>query len=211
MQQLFSDKLEQASEQLGIALSPQQQAQLLQYLALLQKWNQTYNLTAIREPEEMLVKHIIDSLTVVPHLQFERMIDVGTGGGLPGVVLAIMFPEKQVDMLDSNHKKTRFLVQAKGVLGLQNSQIHHCRVETYQPEILYDGIISRAFARIEEMVHWTQHLLAKEGFWWAMKGQKETEDLTQLEGVEVVQVIPLKVPFLSAERTLIQLKEKTHG
>lgn len=204
-------QLKQAADQLEIILSDQQGDQLLEYLALLQKWNKTYNLTAIRDPQEMWVKHIIDSLAVVPHLQFDRIIDVGTGGGLPGVVLAILFPDKSVDMLDSNHKKTRFLVQAKGVLGLEKSQIIHSRVEAYQPETLYDGIISRAFASIDDMVHWTLHLLTEEGSWWAMKGQKEAEDLTKLTLAEVVQAIPLQVPFLSAERTLIQLKEKCNG
>ncbi len=204
-------QLKQAAGQLGISLSDQQREQLLAYLTLLQKWNKTYNLTAIRDPQEMLVKHIIDSLAVVPHLQFERIIDVGTGGGLPGVVLAILFPEKNVDMLDSNHKKTRFLVQAKGVLGLEKSQIIHSRVEAYQPEALYDGIISRAFASIDDMVHWTHHLLTENGNWWAMKGQKEAEDLSKLALAEVVRVISLQVPFLPAERTLIQLKEKCNG
>jgi len=205
-------QLKQAAVQLGVELSAQQVSQLFTYLALLQKWNQTYNLTAIRDPQEMLIKHLVDSLAVVPHLQFNRLIDVGTGGGLPGVVLAIMFPEKRVDMLDSNHKKTRFLVQVKGVLNLTNSQIIHSRVEDYSPDALYDGIISRAFARIEDMVHWTQHLLTPAGSWWAMKGQREAEDLAQLTQLKVVQVVSLQVPFLSAERTLIQLKqEKSYG
>jgi len=199
-------KLEQALEQLSLSLSEAQVQALLAYLSLMQKWNQTYNLTAIRDPEEMLVKHIIDSLAVVPYVDSERLIDVGTGGGLPGVVLAIVFPERQIDLLDSNHKKTRFLVQVKGVLGLQNTQVIHSRVEQYQPESLYDGVISRAFASIEDMVHWTQHLLQPDGVWWAMKGQKEAEDLTQLHSVKVESVMPLTVPFLAAERTLIKLK-----
>jgi 16S rRNA (guanine527-N7)-methyltransferase len=198
--------LQQALEQLELSFSDQQVDVLLDYLALMQKWNKVYNLTAIRDPKEMLVKHIVDSLAVVPHIDSQRLIDVGTGGGLPGVVLAIAYPDRTVDMLDSNHKKTRFLVQVKAELGLKNSQIIHSRVEQYQPSSLYDGVVSRAFASIADMVHWTQHLLSSNGTWWAMKGQQEAEDLTALTDAKVEKVIPLKVPYLPAERTLIALK-----
>lgn len=197
-------KLLQGLSQLDLSLTEHQITQLMDYLALLQKWNKVYNLTAIRDPEEMLIKHLLDSLAIVKHIQGERLIDVGTGGGLPGIPLAICYPDKQIDLLDSNSKKTRFLIQAKAELGLQNVKVIHSRVEEYQPEPLYDGVISRAFAAMADMLHWTHHLVPTGGSWWAMKAQKDFEDLTQLpEMIEIKSVIDLKVPFLDAQRMLI--------
>lgn len=197
--------LEDGLKALQLPLTEHQVEQLLQYLTLLQKWNKVYNLTAIRDPEEMLVKHLLDSLSVVPHLSGQRIIDVGTGGGLPGVPLAICYPEKQIDLLDTNSKKTRFLIQVKAELKLDNVKVIHSRVEQYQPETLYDGVISRAFAAMADMLHWTQHLLPDGGNWWAMKAQKDFEDLTQLpKMVKIDQVIDLHVPNLDAKRMLIK-------
>ncbi|MBO1923457.1 16S rRNA (guanine(527)-N(7))-methyltransferase RsmG [Thiomicrorhabdus sp. 6S3-12] len=202
-------KLESALELLTLELSPQQVDLLMEYLLLLQKWNKVYNLTAIRDPEEMLTKHLIDSLAVVPHIDSESIIDVGTGGGLPGIPLAICFPERRIDLLDSNSKKTRFLIQAKAQLGLNNTQVWHKRVEEYQPEPLYDAVISRAFASLEDMLTWTHHLIPEGGVWWAMKAQKETEDLAGLpEYAEVTRIIELQVPGLDAQRRLIQAQKK---
>lgn len=195
---------------LNIKATPQQIALLIQYLTLLEKWNKVYNLTAIRDPQEMLVKHLLDSLATVPYITGQRWIDVGTGGGLPGIPLAIMFPEKQVDLLDSNSKKTRFLTQAKVELGLKNVHVIHERVENHQPITLYDGIISRAFASMDDMLHWTNHLLKEGGAWWAMKGQREFEDLTALPGeVRVQEVIELSVPGLDAERMLLKVVKQS--
>jgi len=178
---------------------------LMAYLTLLQKWNKVYNLTAIRDPEEMLIKHLLDSLAVVPHIEANRLIDVGTGGGIPGIPLAICFPEKQIDLLDSNSKKTRFLIQAKAELGLLNTQVIHYRVEEYQPEPLYDVVISRAFASMQDMLDWTHHLIPVGGKWLAMKAQKDFEDLTKLPGlVKIDEVIDLSVPMLQAERILVK-------
>ncbi|MEA1988307.1 MAG: 16S rRNA (guanine(527)-N(7))-methyltransferase RsmG [Pseudomonadota bacterium] len=192
-------------ETLQIELADEQIDKLMAYLTLLQKWNKVYNLTAIRDPEEMLIKHLLDSLAVVPHIKENRIIDVGTGGGVPGIPLAICFPEKQIDLLDSNSKKTRFLIQAKAELGLINTQVIHSRVEEYKPEPLYDAVISRAFASIQDMLDWTHHLLPVGGIWWAMKAQKEFEDLTKLPGlVKVEDVIELHVPKLEAERMLVK-------
>jgi 16S rRNA (guanine527-N7)-methyltransferase len=158
----------------------------------------------------MLIKHLLDSLAVVPYISGQRIIDVGTGGGVPGIPLAICFPEKTVDLLDSNSKKTRFLIQAKAELGLVNTQVIHDRVENYQPELGYDGVISRAFASLQDMLHWTDHLLVESGFWWAMKAQQEFEDLANLPGlVTIEETIHLQVPGLGAERMLIKvLKQK---
>lgn len=190
---------------LKLELSEHQIDQLMEYLTLLQKWNKVYNLTAIREPKEMLIKHLLDSLAVVEHINGQRIIDVGTGGGVPGIPLAICFPDKQVDLLDSNSKKTRFLIQAKAELGLVNSQVIHSRVEEYVPSPEYDSVISRAFASMEDMLYWTNHLLKEGGVWWAMKAQKEFEDLTKLPGlVKIEQVIELDVPMLNAQRILLK-------
>jgi len=145
-------RLDTAAESFGLSKNDQAWAKLLDYLALLQKWNKTYNLTAIRDVDEMFIKHILDSLSVAPHIESKRLIDVGTGGGLPGIPLAILFPERQIDLLDSNSKKTRFLVQAKAELGLQNVEVIHHRVEAYHPETLYDGVVSRAFASLDDIL-----------------------------------------------------------
>lgn len=197
--------LDSGIKDIGLALSEEQVEKLMSYLTLLQKWNKVYNLTAIRDPKEMLIKHLLDSLAIVPHIQGERLIDVGTGGGLPGVILAICYPEKEIDLLDSNSKKTRFLIQAKAELGLTNTKVIHSRVEEYQPEPLYDGVVSRAFAALEDMLHWTNHLIPTGGNWWAMKAQKDFEDLSKLPDlIEIDQVIELEVPLLQAERMLIK-------
>ena len=203
--QALQTQLEQGLQQIGLNLPDNAVAQLMHYLTLLQKWNKVYNLTAIRDPQEMLVKHLLDSLAVVPHISGERLIDVGTGGGLPGIPLAICYPERQVDLLDSNSKKTRFLIQAKAELKLENSLVLHSRVEAYQPTELYDGVVSRAFASMEDMLHWTKHLLADDGVWWAMKAQKDFEDYSKLAGlVTIDEMIDLHVPGLNAERILIK-------
>ncbi|GAB6069068.1 16S rRNA (guanine(527)-N(7))-methyltransferase RsmG [Thiomicrorhabdus hydrogeniphila] len=194
---------------LELNLTDDQIGKLMSYLTLLQKWNKVYNLTAIRDPEEMLVKHLLDSLAVVPYIQGQRIIDVGTGGGLPGIPLAICYPDKQIDLLDSNSKKTRFLIQAKAELALVNTQVIHSRVEEYKPEFLYDSVISRAFASMEDMLFWTHHLIPVNGAWLAMKGQKEFEDLSKLEEklpglVKIEKINELHVPNLNAERTLVK-------
>ncbi|WP_319380622.1 16S rRNA (guanine(527)-N(7))-methyltransferase RsmG [Thiomicrorhabdus sp.] len=199
-------QLESGLQSLNLELNDRQIEQLIAYLNLLSKWNKVYNLTAIRDPQEMLVKHLFDSLAVVPYIEQERLIDVGTGGGLPGIPLAICFPERQIDLLDSNHKKTRFLTQAKAELGLKSTQVFHCRVEEYRPEKLYQAVISRAFASIDDMLFWTGHLLVEGGVWWAMKAQKEVDETLSLpEGVAVDGIIELKVPKLAADRRLIKL------
>jgi len=199
---------------LQLNLTEAQVDKLMSYLTLLQKWNKVYNLTAIRDPEEMLIKHVLDSLAVVPFIQGQRLIDVGTGGGVPGIPLAICYPDKQVDLLDSNSKKTRFLIQAKAELGLVNTQVIHSRVEEYNPGILYDGVISRAFAAMEDMLFWTHHLVPVGGVWWAMKGQKEFEDLSSLDDklpglVKIEDVIELHVPSLNAERILVKGRKQS--
>jgi 16S rRNA (guanine527-N7)-methyltransferase len=190
---------------MGIAIAPEQQQKLLDYLALLHKWNAVYNLTAIRDPEQMVSHHLLDSLAVLPHLWPQRWLDVGCGGGLPGLVLAVMRPEWSFTMLDSNSKKTGFVQQAAIELGLRNVEVRCERVERWQPEQKYDGIISRAFAEVADFVGLTRHLLADDGRWAAMKGAPEQELAKLPAGIEVEKVITLQVPKLEAARSLVVL------
>lgn len=206
MRQTYLDKIEVHLQNLGFEKNHQGGVRLIDYLFLLEKWNKVYNLTSIRNLDEMFTKHILDSLVIAPHIKGERIIDVGTGGGLPGVVLAILFPEKKVDLLDSNSKKTRFLIQAKAELGLNNTQVIYQRVEEYMPADKYDSVVSRAFTSLDDMLSLTEHLLLERGSWWAMKSQKTEEELAELpEFARIENVFKLTVPHLDAERTLIQL------
>jgi 16S rRNA (guanine527-N7)-methyltransferase len=191
--------------QMGLDVTAQQQEKLLEYLALLHKWNKVYNLTAIREPEQMVSNHLLDSLAVLPYLWPRRWLDVGSGGGLPGIVLAVMRPEWSFTLLDSNSKKTGFVQQAAIELGLRNVDVRCERVERWQPEQKFDGIISRAFAEAAEFVELTRHLLAEGGRWAAMKGVPEQELVRLPEGIKVEKVVTLHVPKLEAARSLVVL------
>jgi 16S rRNA (guanine527-N7)-methyltransferase len=201
-------KLSAGIAELGLEVSPEQQAKLLDYLALLHKWNGVYNLTAIRNPEQMVSHHLLDSLAVLPHLWPQRWLDVGCGAGLPGLVLAVMRPEWSFTLLDSNSKKTGFVQQAAIELGLHNVEVRCERVEQWQATQKYDGIISRAFAEAAEFVTLTRHLLADGGRWAAMKGAPEQELARLPEGVVVEKVITLQVPELEAARSLVVLGAK---
>ena len=203
-------RLDEGINALGLEVTPEQRQKLLDYVALLHKWNRVYNLTAVRDPAEMVTRHVLDTLAVLPHLQGARWLDVGSGPGIPGLILAIMRPDWQVDTLDSNLKKTRFMRQAVRALRLDNVQVLQVRVEAYQPDMCYEGIISRAFAELAQFVQWTAHLICDEGAWWAMKGHGEMELDDLPPAVRVSQLIDLNVPGLSARRTLIVL-EKDRG
>jgi 16S rRNA (guanine527-N7)-methyltransferase len=174
---LIQKQLELGLEQINLASLS---APLLSYLLLLDKWNAAYNLTAIRDLESMVNKHIFDSLAVLPWLKGDRILDVGTGAGLPGIPLAIAQPDKQFVLLDSNGKKVRFLQEVKRVLALKNLEVVQFRVENYQPTQGFDTVISRAFSSLEQMIYWTQHLVADHGIWLAMKGRYPEEELTAL-------------------------------
>ncbi|CAM4383134.1 MAG: Ribosomal RNA small subunit methyltransferase G [Legionella sp.] len=156
-------------------------APLLDYLFLLKKWNLAYNLTAVRDLESMVNKHLLDSLAIVPWVQGKRIIDVGTGPGLPGIPLAIALPEKSFVLLDSNGKKTRFLNEVKRQLDLKNLEIVQIRVENYHPTQGFDTVISRAFSSLAQMIHWTKHLVANDGIWLAMKGRYPDAELQEIE------------------------------
>lgn len=193
--------------QLGLSVAPEAQQKLLQYLELLYKWNRVYNLTAIRQPEQMVSGHLLDSLAVVPHMWPGHWLDVGCGAGLPGLVLAMACPQWTFTLIDSNSKKTSFVQQAKMELGLNNVSVHCGRVESWQAGVKFDGIISRAFTNTAGFVGLTRHLLAQGGGWIAMKAAPKAAELEQLpHDVSVIGVVPLEVPGVVAARCLIMLK-----
>lgn len=187
-------------------LSNDQIILLERYLLLLQKWNRAYNLTSITDPKEMVIKHILDSLSVGAYLQGDQVIDVGAGAGLPGIPLAIFYPNKQLTLLDSNGKKTRFLAQAKAELQLNNVNVVHSRVEAFSPEQCFDTVISRAFATISDMLLWTKHLCCPKGVFLAMKGAYPTDEINKIGDQFLIKdVIRLEVPDLNAERHLVRI------
>jgi len=196
---------------LGMDLNAAQQQKLLDYVALIGKWNKVYNLTAVREPEAMITQHLLDSLAVLPHLPQQsgvnRLVDIGSGAGLPGIPLAIARPDWQITLLDSNHKKTTFLRQACLELGLANAEVVCERVEHYQPSAGYAAVISRAFSDLGEFARLTAHLLAKGGKLYAMKGIYPHEEIGKLpQPFKLKEVIPLTVPGMDAQRHLVIVK-----
>lgn len=195
--------LRAGAAKLGLKLDEHTQTQLLAYVDLLFKWNKVYNLTAIRDKSEMVSHHLLDSLAVVPHLWPGRWLDVGSGGGMPGLVLAIVKPDWQFTLLDSNTKKTGFVQQAVIEIGLKNVSVHSGRVEEWHPEYRFDGIISRAFAELGDFLAVSQHLIAPKGRWAAMKGQPEPELAGITKGFEIENIVSLKVPGIEAARSLV--------
>lgn len=191
--------------QLGIDLPETTQAQLLAFRDLLLKWNKTYNLTALRDPDQAISHHLLDSLAILPHVGDGPLLDVGSGGGLPGIPLAITRPALSVSMVDTVQKKATFLQQAAIQLGLKNVTAYHARVEQLPGQ--YAQISSRAFAELKLFTDLTRHLLAPGGRWLAMKGVRPDDEIAALPSdIIVEQIIPLHVPGLDAERHLILLK-----
>jgi len=191
--------------ELGLDLAAGQQDQLLDYLALLGKWNHVYNLTSVRDPMQMMTLHLLDSLAAVPAFAGARnVLDVGAGGGLPGLVLAIARPDMKVSMIDTVHKKTAFLTQVKAELGLKNVTVHTKKVQDLQVKEPFDVITSRAFADLSDFIDWSHHLLADNGRFIALKGTAPQEERERLPGDWKVQELqPLRVPGLEAERHLV--------
>ncbi|VVD63359.1 16S rRNA (guanine(527)-N(7))-methyltransferase [Pandoraea iniqua] len=199
--------------QLGLSISAEQQGRLLDFQALLAKWNAALQMTSIRDPRQMVVKHLLDSLSILPRLDREpisRVLDVGSGGGLPGLVLAIVRPDWQVTVNDIVHKKTAFLTQARATFKLTNLTVVTGRVESLvigkEVPAAFDAIVSRAFAELNDFVTLGHKLLAPEGSFWAMKGVAAESELALPPGYALVERLPLQVPFLDAERHLLRVK-----
>lgn len=197
--------LEQGIKQLGLDLTEAQHKQLMDYLALMAKWNAVYNLTSLRDPMQMVTHHLLDSLAAVPAFAGARkVLDVGAGGGLPGIVLAIARPDMKVSMVDTVHKKTAFLTQVKAELGLANASVYTMRVEQLEVSDKFDVITSRAFADLSDFVNWSGHLLADGGRFIALKGVAPKDEQERVpEQWKVSGVQPLEVPSLGAERHLV--------
>ncbi len=209
VEQAHADELRLGAAQLDITLDDRQQALLMGYLSLLNKWNKAYNLTAVRDPAEMVSRHLLDSLSVVPYVQQggANWLDVGSGGGMPGIPLAILFPERRFTLLDSNGKKTRFLTQVKLELQLANVEVVHSRVEAFQPTQPFAGITSRAFSALADFTAWTRHLGDGDTRWLAMKGVQPDDELQALpDDFRLEQCLVLKVPGCQGQRHLLILR-----
>lgn len=200
-------KLDRLLGQTHLNLSADQKKQLIDFVLLLDKWNKAYNLTSVRDPNEMLIKHILDSLVVSPYLQGQQFIDVGTGPGLPGIPLAIANPDKQFVLLDSLGKRITFIKNAVRQLGLKNVVPVQSRVEEFQDQ-QFDGVLSRAFASLKDMTDWCYHLPNTSGQFYALKGQYHADELAEIsQPITLVEVIKLDVPELVGERHLVVLKK----
>jgi 16S rRNA (guanine527-N7)-methyltransferase len=211
---LSPEALQRASAELGVPLSDQQAARLESFGVLLMKWNRIHNLTAIDTPGEILSHHLLDSLSIVPELarlaagRALRILDVGSGGGLPGLPVAIALSTMHVTLIDRVQKKTAFLEQARLELNLRNVAVVHARVEEFRA-MSFDVIVSRAFASLAQMVGLTSHLLASGGWWAAMKGAYPTEEISALPStIELAHAVKLRVPLLDAERHLLVLRPR---
>jgi len=200
------DLLIEGLERMALKLSDQMIDQLMTYLNLVEKWNRVYNLTAIRERDEMIKLHFLDSLSILNHVHVKNILDIGSGAGFPGIVLAITKPELKVTVMDSVNKKTTFMQQVKSELALTNLDVVNSRVEDYQPITLFEAVTSRAFSNLKNMMSLTQHTLQKEGMWLAMKSKDVKEELEEFEKNQYT-LIPLEVPFINAERYLVILKK----
>jgi 16S rRNA (guanine527-N7)-methyltransferase len=195
--------LNEGLEALDLLVTQTQQKKLIAFIVLIEKWNKAYNLTAIRNPEEMIRLHLLDSLAIANYIQGPNVLDIGTGAGLPGIPLALIYPHYSFVLLDSNIKKTRFVQQAVIELGLKNVTVWHGRIEHYQPTIYFNSIVSRAFSSVQSFVSVASERLSSEGVLLAMKGQRPDKELQQIDND--FSVIPIMVPGVDAERCLVQL------
>lgn len=213
---MLANQLQQLLEQSELTVGDEHQRQLVKLVELLHKWNKAYNLTSVRDPQEMLVKHIMDSIVVSPHLDGQCFIDVGTGPGLPGLPLAILNPDKQFYLLDSLGKRIRFITQVVHELGLTNVTPVQSRVELFTPaeeawpDGGFDGVLSRAFASLDDMLEWCHHLPNEQGKFYALKGVVPSEEIARLtNGLLLDSIHPLLVPQLEGERHLVVIKQES--
>jgi len=207
MQESLLDKLAEGLAALSLDLSDHVQHQLIDFLHLLVKWNRAYNLTAVRQPEQMVTRHLLDSLVIGPYIQGPRILDVGTGAGLPGIPLALAYPDYQFTLLDSSGKKIRFVTQAAAELGLVNVDVVQSRVEAYQPASRFDTVTARAYSSIEELVKQTAHLLADGGQYLVMKGAYPVAEVEAMPaGYHLEAIHQLQVPRLDAQRHLLVVR-----
>ena len=205
--------LVKGAAKMSVNLQETQIENLLAYIREFDKWNKAYNLSAIRDIRQMVARHLLDSLSVVPFIAkasaLDSIIDVGTGGGLPGIPLAIIFPEKKFSLLDSNGKKTRFLFHVKTLLKLDNVAVENRRVEEFKPEQKFNAVISRAFASLQDMTEGCAHLLQDGGLFLAMKGLFPGDELTPIaDKIDLVETIKLDVAETDGERHLLVLRTK---
>ena len=203
----LASALAEGLDTMQCALDGDQQSALLGYLALLQKWNKVYNLTAVRDPSQMVPQHLLDALSIRSYLSGARILDVGTGAGLPGIPLAIAEPDREFVLLDSAMKRTRFVTQAVGELGLKNVEVVQARIEDYQPEELFDTITSRAFTATEDFVAATGHLLVNDGLLLAMKGKLPQQEINSLPKQWACEAHKLDVPGVVGERHALLIKQ----
>lgn len=205
--------LRDGGARLGLALSDAQYEKLLDYLAMLLKWNAVYNLTSVRDPRQMVTQHLLDAMAALPAFTAaQRVLDVGSGGGLPGIVLAIWAPQMQVHMIDTVHKKTAFLTQVKAELELSNAHVHTGRVEQLEVKQKFDVITSRAFAELADFVNWSGHLLEQGGQMIALKGQAPLEEIAGLpSGWRMKELTPLSVPGMDAQRHLVFIQRSAEA
>lgn len=220
LQTELRNQLVRGAVEMSVTLTDEQIEKLLAYVREFEKWNKAYNLSAVRDIRQMVARHLLDSLSVVPwfnsqqadaqkNFPLSRIIDVGTGGGLPGIPLAIMFPHKQFTLLDSNGKKTRFLFHVKTLLGLTNVSVENRRVEEYQPEQKFNAVISRAFASLQDMTDGCIHMLANDGIFLAMKGLFPQDELNPIaDKIALIESVKLLVAETEGERHLLVLQPK---
>lgn len=202
--------LEDSLKNSDVVIAQVQQQQLIKYVLMMHKWNKTYNLTSVRDPRQMVIKHIVDSIVVAPFLDKGCYIDVGTGPGLPGIPLAIMCPDKHFILLDSLGKRVRFMKQVAYELKIDNIRPVQSRVENFVTDVKIDGVLSRAFASLKDMLHWCEHLVDSHGVFLALKGQLSTSELKELPLEFILQeTIKLNVPGLEGERHIVKINRKS--
>jgi 16S rRNA (guanine527-N7)-methyltransferase len=204
----LSASFDRVAVRLDFSVSELQKQQLINYILLMNKWNKAYNLTSVRDPQDMLIKHIFDSIVISPHLQGNHFADVGTGAGLPGIPLAIMNPNKTFLLIDSLGKRIRFIKQSLYELKISNVTAMQSRVEDVVLDKPLDGVLSRAFASLKDMLHWCQSLTDENGLFLALKGQVNQLELDEIPtGFKVVDCVNLAIPNFKGERHLIKVKK----